>query len=190
MKRCRNTKLIFISLILLLSTLLFRNLVEPFDVLVLSPTQAAQVLGDAANAAHEVSKQAINAAESAQRAYNAALARFQEDSSQANGVALSNEDSSQANGVALSNAKAQNDAAQQAASDAELAAAAADSAAANAAASIPVSTPPPPTVSAEIQSSLMFAENPVDAIANSTKYMISIACAVVIVYLLYLVLFR
>ena len=177
MKRCRNTKLIFISLILLLSTLLFRNLVEPFDVLVLSPTQAAQVLGDAANAAHEVSKQAINAAESAQRAYNAALARFQEDSSQANGVALSN-------------AKAQNDAAQQAASDAELAAAAADSAAANAAASIPVSTPPPPTVSAEIQSSLMFAENPVDAIANSTKYMISIACAVVIVYLLYLVLFR
>ena len=176
MKRCRNTKLIFISLILLLSTLLFRNLIEPFDD-TMSATQAAQVLGDAANAAHEVSKQAINAAESAQRAYNAALARFQEDSSQANGVALSN-------------AKAQNDAAQQAASDAELAAAAADSAAANAAASIPVSTPPPPTVSAEIQSSLMFAENPVDAIANSTKYMISIACAVVIVYLLYLVLFR
>ncbi len=174
MKRCRNTNLIFISLILLLSTLLFRNLIEPFDDI--SASQAAQILADAAQAAHTVSDQAAAAAESAEAAYNAALSRFQTNPSQANGVALSN-------------AQAQHTAAQQAAADAAAAAASADSAAQSAAESIPVSSPEPPTVSSDLESAAMSAANPVEAISDSTKLIISIGCGVILLYILYSVLF-
>lgn len=141
MKRCRNTNLIFISIILLLSTFLFRNLIEPFDEI--SATQAAQILGDAAKAANTASDQAAAAAVSAKASYDAAMSRFQSNPSQANGIALSN-------------AEAQNTAAQQAAADAAVAAASADSAAAAAVESIPVSSPSPPTVPSELESRFKF----------------------------------
>lgn len=175
MKRCRNTKLIFFSLLLLLSTLLFRNLIEPFDD-TMTATRAAQVLADAAKTAHTVSDQAAAAAASASAAYTAAQNRFQSNPTQANGVALSN-------------ALAQNTAAQQAAADAAVAASSADSAAANAAASIPVSSPPPPTVSTELESSALSAANPVEPLSNSTKIIISIVSGIILLYILYLVIF-
>lgn len=174
MKRCRNTNLIFISIILLLSTFLFRNLIEPFDEI--SATQAAQILGDAAKAAHTASDQAAAAAVSAKASYDAAMSRFQSNPSQANGIALSN-------------AEAQNTAAQQAAADAAVAAASADSAAAAAVESIPVSSPSPPTVPSELESAAMSAANPVEALSDSLKLMISIGCGIILLYILYSVLF-
>jgi len=180
MKRCRNTNLIFISLILLLSTLLFRNVTEPFDEM--SATKAAEVLAAAATAAHTAydgdgkdDGGAVGAADRAQSAYNAALDRFTANPTQANGVALSN-------------AQAINVAAKKAKEDAFIAAETADAAAQAAIESIPVSTPPPPTVSAELESAAMSAAYPVEALSDSTKTYIGIGIGVVLLYILYKVL--
>lgn len=174
MKRCRNTKLIFISLILLLSTLLFRNLVEPFyDTM--TATQAAQVLGEAAIVAREAYDTAKNLAEQKKAAYTAALDRFTANPTQANGVALSN-------------AQAINVAAKKAEADALIAAGEADSAAASAAESIPVSTPPPPQISAELQSAALSATILTES-SDTTKIMIAVVSGIGILYIIYLVIF-
>lgn len=174
MKRCRNTKLIFISLVLLLSTLLFRNLVEPFDD-AMTPTQAAQVLGEAANVARNAYDTAKNVAEQAQLAYTAALDRFTANPTQTNGVALSN-------------ARAIKDAAETAKDNALIAAETADDAATSAAESIPVSTPPPPEISAELKSAALSATILTET-SDTTKTIIGVVCGIVLLCIMYKLFF-
>jgi hypothetical protein len=174
MKRCRNTKLIFISLVLLLSTLLFRNIVEPFDD-TMTATQAAQRLGEAAIVARETYDTAKNVAGQKEAAYTAALGRFTANPTQENGIALSN-------------AQTMKDAAKKAEDAALIAAETAKDAAASAAESIPVSAPPPPQISAELQSAALSATILTET-SDTTKIIIAVASGIAILYIIYLVIF-
>jgi hypothetical protein len=177
MKYCRNTKLILISSILLISCILFRNVNEGFENSEMSAFEAAKILRDAAKASEKASIQATEAAKKAELAYTAAMERFQANSTQENGVILSN-------------LEAQMEASKKAAEEAMIAAATADEAADSAEAALPVSSPSAPTVDADLESSAIDAANTREPLSNTTKIVIGVVAFLVLGWILYSLLFK
>jgi hypothetical protein len=143
----------------------------------MSAFEAARILRDAAKASEKASIQATEAAKKAEEVYIAAMERFQANSSQENGVILSN-------------LEAQRDASKKAAENALIAASSADEAADAAEAALPVSSPSSHKVDADLESSAMDATNTREPLSTRTKIVIGVVAFLVLGWILYSVLFN